>query len=124
MLIWAQSVFYPFSNASDAARGLNALSDQNLAGAAMLIEHIILTTVLLGWLFNRFARQGARVAPGSRSERGTQPTDDRARRAGSADRLRERPMQTAPGRVHIPAIPGRLPGRTPAFAHRLAAAGS
>ncbi len=56
-MIWAQTLFYPVYKASDAARGLNPLSDQNLAGAAMMIEQMFLTIVLVGWLFLRFARQ-------------------------------------------------------------------
>jgi cytochrome c oxidase assembly factor CtaG len=56
-LIWAQTVFYPVYRASDAARGLNPLTDQNLAGAVMLIEQMLLTVGLLGWLFLRAARQ-------------------------------------------------------------------
>ena len=53
-LIWAQTVFYPVYKTTDAARGLNPLSDQNLAGAAMMIEQMVLTIVLLAWLFVRF----------------------------------------------------------------------
>lgn len=56
-LIWAQTVFYPVYRASDAARGLNPLSDQNLAGAIMMLEQIFLTIGLLAWLFFRAARQ-------------------------------------------------------------------
>jgi cytochrome c oxidase assembly factor CtaG len=56
-LIWAQTVFYPVYRASDAARGLNPLSDQNLAGAIMMLEQIFLTIALLSWLFLRAARQ-------------------------------------------------------------------
>ena len=57
VFIWSQTVFYPVYKSSDAARGLNPLSDQNLAGAAMMIEQTILTILLLGWLFYRFALQ-------------------------------------------------------------------
>lgn len=55
--IWAQTIFYPVYKTSDAARGLNPLSDQNLAGATMMIEQMLLTIVLLGWLFVRFTHQ-------------------------------------------------------------------
>ena len=57
VLIWAQTVFYPVYRASDAARGLNPLSDQNLAGAIMMVEQMLLTVLLLAWLFLRAARQ-------------------------------------------------------------------
>ena len=33
---------------------------QNVAGAVMMVEQIVLTTLLLGWLFARFARQDER----------------------------------------------------------------
>jgi cytochrome c oxidase assembly factor CtaG len=56
-LIWAQTIFYPVYKTSDAARGLNPLSDQNLAGAAMMIEQMLLTVVLLGWLYVRLTHQ-------------------------------------------------------------------
>jgi cytochrome c oxidase assembly factor CtaG len=56
VLIWAQAVFYPVYRASDAARGLNPLSDQNLAGAIMMLEQILLTVGVLAWLFFRAAR--------------------------------------------------------------------
>ncbi len=57
LLIWAQTIFYPVYKASDAARGLNPLSDQNVAGAIMMVEQIFLTVLLLAWLFFRVARQ-------------------------------------------------------------------
>lgn len=56
VLVWAQTVFYPVYRASDASRGLNPLSDQNLAGAIMLLEQMLLTLGLLAWLFLRAAR--------------------------------------------------------------------
>lgn len=56
-LIWAQTVLYPVYRVSDAARGLNPVSDQSLAGGVMMIEQVLLTTLVLGWLFHRFVRQ-------------------------------------------------------------------
>lgn len=101
VLIWGQTVFYPVYKGSDAARGLNALSDQNLAGGVMMVEQIILTTVLLGWLFARFARQDEerQALLDLAAEHGVELADERAKRAalaGSADRLRERLVQMAP----------------------------
>jgi cytochrome c oxidase assembly factor CtaG len=95
VLIWSQSVFYPVYRATDAARGLSPLSDQNLAGGLMMVEESILTVLLLGWLFFRFAiqdeqRQGLLDLA---SQRGIALTDDRATRAaraGRAEGLRER----------------------------------
>jgi len=101
VLIWTQQVFYPVYNASDAARGLNPVSDQNLAGAVMMIEQIILTILVLGWLFYRFAVQDEErqslvdLAAG----RGVTLSDERAARAaasGGGPRLRERVLSTVP----------------------------
>lgn len=95
VLIWAQTVFYPVYRASDAARGLNPLSDQNLAGGVMMFEQVILTTVLLGWLFYRYARQEEERQQllDLASRRGLALSNERAARAvaaGSGERLRER----------------------------------
>jgi putative membrane protein len=101
VLIWGQSVFYPVYRATDAARGLSPLSDQNLAGGVMMVEESILTVVLLGWLFFRFARQDEQRQEllDLAAERGIELSDDRAARAaraGRADGLRERLLAGAP----------------------------
>jgi cytochrome c oxidase assembly factor CtaG len=95
VLIWAQTVFYPVYNATDRVRGLSALSDQNLAGGLMMVEEIILTTLLLGWLFYRFAKQDEerQQLMDWAAEHGIELSDDRAARAaaaGATERLRER----------------------------------
>lgn len=95
ILIWAQTVFYPVYDATDAARGLNPLSDQNLAGGVMMVEEMILTTVLLGWLFYRFAKQDEERQEllDLAADRGIELSDERAARAARAGRtaaLRER----------------------------------
>jgi putative membrane protein len=95
VLIWTQTVVYPVYKPSDAARGLNPLSDQNLAGAAMMIEQMFLTILLLGWLFYRFALQDEQrqALLDLATKRGVALSDERAARAASAgasDRLRER----------------------------------
>ncbi len=94
-LIWAQTVFYPVYRSSDAARGLNPLSDQNLAGGIMMVEQILLTTVLLGWLFFRFAREDEerQALLDLAVEHGVPLTEERAARsaaAGTSSRMRER----------------------------------
>ncbi len=94
-LIWAQSAFYPVYARSDAAHGLSPLSDQNLAGGVMMIEQVILTTVLLGWLFQRSLRQeeDRQELLDLASRRGVALSDERAARAaraGAAPRLSER----------------------------------
>lgn len=100
VLIWAQTVFYPVYDSPDNARGLSPLSDQNLAGGAMMIEQIILTTILLGWLFFRFARQDEerQALLDLASTHGVELSEERAARAaraGAGDRLRERILAAA-----------------------------
>ena len=88
VLIWTQTVVYPVYRAGDAAHGLKPLSDQNVAGGVMMIEQMILTIVLLGWLFYRFAIQDERRQQllDIASRRGTPLTDERAARAVAAGR--------------------------------------
>lgn len=95
VLIWAQTVFYPVYRSTDAARGLNPLSDQNIAGGVMMVEQILLTTLLLGWLFYRFAiRDEERQSLlDLANHQGVELSDERAARAaaaGTTARLRER----------------------------------
>jgi cytochrome c oxidase assembly factor CtaG len=95
VLIWTQTVLYPVYKSSDAARGLNPLTDQNLAGAAMMIEQSFLTILLLGWLFYRFALRDERrqALLDLAAKRGIELSDERAARAaasGTSERLRER----------------------------------
>ena len=95
VFIWAQTVFYPIYDASDARRGLNPISDQNLAGAAMMIIQVIFTTLLLGWLFMRFAKQDEerQALLDMAAQRGIELSDERAARAaaaGTAGLVRER----------------------------------
>ncbi len=94
-LIWGQTVFYPVYRASDAARGLSPLSDQNLAGGVMMVEQVVLTTVLLAWLLARLLRQDEErqaLLDLARKE-GVSLSEERAARAvraGATSRLRER----------------------------------
>ncbi len=118
VLIWAQTVFYPVYNATDATRGLSPLSDQNLAGGVMMVEEIILTTIILGWLFYRFARQDEERQSllDLAADRGIELSEERAARAARAGRsaaLRER-LLAENGRVTVPddvkEIDGQLAG--------------
>jgi cytochrome c oxidase assembly factor CtaG len=100
VLIWLQTVAYPVYKTSDAARGLNPLSDQNVAGAVMMVEQMILTILLLGWLFYRFALQDEQrqALLDLAAARGITLSDERAARAaaaGSAARLRERMLESS-----------------------------
>jgi cytochrome c oxidase assembly factor CtaG len=95
ILIWSQTIFYSSYRSTDAARGISALSDQNLAGAVMMIEESILTVLLLGWLFFRFARQDEQrqALLDLAAREGIELSDERARRAaqaGSTEVLRKR----------------------------------
>lgn len=95
IFIWIQTVIYPVYESTDAARGLSPLSDQNVAGGVMMIEQMILTIVLLGWLFYRFAaREEQRQSLlDLAARRGVELSSDRAARAadaGRADGLRRR----------------------------------
>lgn len=101
IFIWAQTVFYPVYNGSDASRGLSALSDQNVAGGLMMVEQIILTTILLGWLFYRLAIQDEERQQllDLAQEHGVELSDERAARAaaaGAGSRLRERLLADHP----------------------------
>lgn len=101
VLIWTQTVLYPVYKASDAARGLNPLSDQNIAGAVMMVEESILTILLLGWLFFRFALQDEQrqALVDLANQRGIALSDERAARAaaaGTSERLRERLLDVDP----------------------------
>jgi putative membrane protein len=101
VLIWSQTVLYPVYRSTDAARGLSPLSDQNLAGGVMMVEESILTVLLLGWLFFRFAKQDEERQEllDLAAQRGIELSDDRAARAaraGRADGLRERLLAGAP----------------------------
>jgi putative membrane protein len=97
VFIWTQTVFYPVYRASDAAHGLNPLSDQNVAGAVMMVEQIIVTTLVLGWLFYRFAladerRQQLLDLAAARGVKLDPERAGRAARAGeeASERLRRR----------------------------------
>lgn len=109
VLIFVQVIVYPVYTAGDAAHGLNPLSDQNVAGAAMMVEQMLLTAVLLGWLFVRWVRQdGERQALlDLASSRHVELSDERAARAaatsGGVAHLRERLLSAADAPPQPPA---------------------
>jgi putative membrane protein len=115
VLIWTQTVLYPVYKTTDAHQGLNPLGDQNIAGGIMMTEQIILTILLLGWLFYRFAVQDEerQALLDLAALRGVDLSEDRAQRAALAgtsatERLRER-LLSAPSRPEPPddAVDGR-----------------
>lgn len=98
VLIWGQTVFYPVYRVTDRARGLSPLSDQSLAGGVMMLEQVLLTTLLLVWLFRRFARRDEERQSllDWAARHGVALDADRAARAaaaGTTGRLRERLLE-------------------------------
>jgi cytochrome c oxidase assembly factor CtaG len=94
-LSWGQTAFYPIYRAPDVTRALSPLFDQSLAGGMMMVEQVVLTRILLGWLFQRWARRAedAQSLLDLAAARGRPLADERAARAaqsGHSARLRER----------------------------------
>jgi putative membrane protein len=58
VFIWSGKVFYPFYEHPVNQWGISALSDQQIAGAAMMVEGSIVTLGVLAWLFLRLAQEG------------------------------------------------------------------
>jgi cytochrome c oxidase assembly factor CtaG len=57
VFLWSHTIFYPYYIGRDAAYGISPQSDQNVAGAVMMVEGSILTLGLFAWLFLRTAAQ-------------------------------------------------------------------
>jgi cytochrome c oxidase assembly factor CtaG len=114
--IWASTVFYPYYEGRDE---LNPVSDQNVAGAIMMLEQIVLTTLLLAWLFHRAATQDEQSQQllDLADDRGVALSEERARRAasgGAVERLRVRVLSQpsehrSDGRDGHPEQGGALP---------------
>jgi putative membrane protein len=95
VFIWSQTLLYPYYRAGDARLGMNPLSDQNVAGAVMMIEQTLLTVGLLAWLFFRLAAQdeARQQLLDVAADRGAALSNERAARAaaaGTTAKLRER----------------------------------
>ncbi|MFL5886769.1 MAG: cytochrome c oxidase assembly protein [Thermoleophilaceae bacterium] len=58
VFIFSGSVFYGAYAAGEAQYGIRPLEDQTIAGSIMMIEGMILTVCLFGWLFIRAADAG------------------------------------------------------------------
>jgi len=89
--IWVGSVFYPYYAAGDSAWHISALTDQQLAGGAMMIEGSVLTLCLGTWLLMSALREsGERQAlvDFARS-RGVELSSERAARAVTAGRAED-----------------------------------
>jgi putative membrane protein len=88
IFLWSGSAFYPFYAHGDAVFHISQVTDQNLAGAIMMVEESLLTLSLFCWLFLRAAREGEErqdLLDLARS-RGLELTEARAARAVAAGR--------------------------------------
>ena len=91
IFLWSATVFYPFYTRGDAAFHISPVTDQNLAGAIMMIEESLLTLGLFCWLFLRAARESEQrqdLLDFARME-GLELTEARAARAVAAGRGEE-----------------------------------
>jgi len=108
VFIFSGTVFYTRYAAGEAQYGIRPLADQTVAGSIMMIEGMILTVCLFGWLFVRAAEAGERrqelleLAAAHHVELSEQRAA-RAVAAGRDDELRRRllagePEDAAPAR--------------------------
>jgi putative membrane protein len=88
VFLWSGSAFYPFYRHGDAVAHISPVTDQNLAGAIMMVEESFLTLGLFCWLFLRAAREGEERQEllDFASARGLELTEERAARAVAAGR--------------------------------------
>jgi putative membrane protein len=88
VFLWSTSAFYPFYTHGDAVSHIAPVTDQNLAGAIMMVEESLLTLGLFCWLFLRAAREGEERQDllDFASARGLELTEARAARAVAAGR--------------------------------------
>lgn len=88
VFLWSGSAFYPFYTRGDAVWHISPVTDQNLAGAVMMVEESLLTLALFCWLFLRTAREGEERQDllDFASVRGVELTEARAARAVAAGR--------------------------------------
>ncbi len=88
VFLWSGSAFYPFYTHGDAVFHISPVTDQNLAGAIMMVEESLLTLGLFCWLFLRAAREGEErqdLLDFARAQ-GLELTEARAARAVAAGR--------------------------------------
>jgi cytochrome c oxidase assembly factor CtaG len=88
IFLWSGSAFYPYYTHGDAVAHIAPVTDQNLAGAIMMVEESLLTLGLFCWLFLRAAREGEErqdLLDFARS-RGVELSEARAARAVAAGR--------------------------------------
>jgi putative membrane protein len=88
IFLWSGSAFYPFYRAGDASAHIGPVTDQNLAGAIMMVEESMLTLGLFCWLFLRAARESEERQDllDLATAQGVELTEARAARAVAAGR--------------------------------------
>jgi len=88
IFLWSGSAFYPFYTHGDAVFHISPVTDQNLAGAIMMVEESLLTLGLFCWLFLRAARESEERQDllDLAHARGLELTEARAARAVTAGR--------------------------------------
>jgi cytochrome c oxidase assembly factor CtaG len=104
VLIFSQTLLYPIYRGRG---GSDPLGDQNVAGALMMIEQMLLTIGLLIWLFLRFTSRDERRQQllDLADAQGVPLSGERAARAaaaGTTERLRERILAQQPTDVNGP----------------------
>jgi len=113
VFIWSQTPFYPSYVATAESRGVAAMTDQNLAGAVLMIEGSLLTISVFAWLFFVWMRddQERQELMELAAARGIELDERRAARAVAAGHgalLRQRLEHRQPhfdGAVGPPASP-------------------
>jgi putative membrane protein len=103
VFVWSGKVFYDFYAHGEAHWKISPLSDQNAAGAIMMVEGSIVTICLFAWLFLRSAREGdeRQQLLDLAVARGIELTEERAARAvraGRGSELRRRLESASGGR--------------------------
>ena len=99
VFIFSGSVFYEHYAAGEAQYGIRPLEDQTIAGSIMMIEGMLLTVCLFGWLFWRAARESdeRQALVELAAARGVELSEQRAARAVAAGRgeaLRRRILES------------------------------
>jgi len=117
IFLWSGTVFYPFYLRGDAAAHISPITDQNLAGAIMMVEESLLTLGLFCWLFLRTARESEERQEllDFAAAQGLELTEARAARAVAAGygpdlRRRLQSASSEPDRLHVGAS-GSKPDR-------------
>jgi putative membrane protein len=91
VFVWSGKVFYDFYAPGEAHWHISPVSDQNTAGAIMMVEGSIVTICLFAWLFLRSAREGdeRQQLLDLAQAQGVELSEERAARAVRAGRGRD-----------------------------------